>query len=155
MTGGDVSMAIGPNRQESGRFKAARDENEAVPKNRPGDHRVSLILDSPNFPARGRIVGTNRSGAGTDDLLLSICRDQERGAKGKLLQGLRIPSGLPEHGSLGAVQGDHERLVGTVAVKDQGAVGEDGRAAVSVNRLVMDVAVRPDQIPFRSKQAVP
>src|SRR5207244_5812199 len=54
----------------------------------------------------------------------------------------------PEHGSLGAVQRDHEGLVGTVAAKDQGAVGEDGRAAVTVNRLVMDVAVRPDQMAF-------
>src|SRR5439155_3570617 len=80
--------------------------------------------------------------------LLSIYRDQERGAKRKLLQGLGIPSGLPEHGSLGAVQGDHERLVGTVAAKHQGAVGEDRRAAVAVNRLVMDIAVRPDQCAF-------
>jgi hypothetical protein len=81
-------------------------------------------------------------------LLLSIYRDQERGAKRKLLQGLGIASSLPKHGPLGAVQRDHEGLVGTVAAEDQGALGEDGRPAVAVDRLVMDITVCPDQLAF-------
>jgi hypothetical protein len=81
-------------------------------------------------------------------LRLSIYRDQERGAKRKLLKGLGIASSLPSHGSLGAVQRDHERLVGTVAAEHQAAVGEDGRRAIAVNRLVMDIAGCPDQLAF-------
>src|SRR5262245_7995355 len=79
-------MSIGANGKQGRRVITRREEDKAMPKNRPRNDRVAVVPHPPDFFAVMRIECADNAAAGTDDLLFAVYGDEERRMKRERLE---------------------------------------------------------------------
>src|SRR5439155_7699418 len=119
---GHVAVPTGPDGDELFAAGRGRDVDQAVREQGPDGAVHAAVVDAPDFPARGQVVGGGRLGARTDDLRPGAGVDH--GGRAVALHHVAVVAavgevavGLP-HGFPGGLveRGD---VLNVVAVEDQ------------------------------------
>src|SRR5690606_9842691 len=144
-----LALAAGPDREERGAIVTGGDEDEAVTEDGSRNDGVAIgITHVPERVAALRIVGDHAVRRAAHELLASGRLDEKRRREGETTEGLPWAILPPEDLSRRTIERGDELLVAAVAVDDEGATGERGRPAASVDRSVAKLLVPPEDLAF-------
>ena len=91
-----------------------------------------------------RIISADEAATGADDLACAADFDNERGAERECSLGSRIARRFPTHVARARVERDDEWVLGSVATEHQQVVHQRRRAAVAVQRGILQRGLSPE-----------
>ena len=140
-----VAFAVRLDREQRRRVVSGADVDEPVGEHRLRDHRVSpRVLHAPKFFTRLRVERHHDAAARGDELFLPTRREEQRRREREWLHDVQVSRRLPRDLPGLPVERDDRLLVRPVDIEDELVAGQNRRAAVAVNRVVLERLLRPD-----------